>query len=132
MNPKIIGSIVIILALMVVGYVFIRSPAGFELPFGSLESIAASGKTSATVASDRPLTIQVTVFTPDDPRGGGVEIKDLNTRKHCVTEGYLVERMSLSRNQKILSIYHYNGSNRYVTRVDTTTCESIGATQTFP
>ncbi|MES2213575.1 MAG: hypothetical protein V4473_01910 [Patescibacteria group bacterium] len=103
-------------------------PSNFtELHFSimSNENPQYQNKTSEIATSDIPLTKRITVHAPNDPRDARVSITDLVTGVECDTDNYLVTRLLISGDEKTLLLYHYSGSNNFLTTIDTVTCKTI-------
>ena len=104
------------------------SPGFVELHFGTLDSMSTQNKTSVVATVTGPSTKEITIYTSDDPGDARIRIHDVVTGKQCDTAYYLVTRVLLFEpTETIAIVYHYNGSNNYVTTVDTATCKPIGS-----
>ena len=104
-----------------------------SLNFDIMNAAATAGAPTSEIAtSSTPKHKVVTVFSPDDPGDARVGISDPSNGAHCETANYLVERLLLSKDEMTLRIYHFSGSNHFMTDVETTSCKPIGTTITLP
>ncbi len=128
---------VVLVAIVISAYVYLQnapsaaSQTGSEyISLSNADIRAVSSTTTSIVAtSELPLTKKFTIYTPADAKDGRVEIEDVSSGKKCVSDNYLVQGISVTKDGKTARIHNFSGSNQYIDTIDTDTCMPIAGRQ---